>query len=84
MFAAALDQVAAVEHAIGGDHATAVALLGAAAERYGELGWHHLAAGTAWQRARAGDDSGMDAAIAFYATRGADWRVRWLKEERWR
>ena len=84
MFAAALEHIAGVECAIRGDHAAAASLLRAAAERYGALGWHHLAAGTAWQRARAGDDDGMDAAIEFYASRGADWRVRWLKEERWR
>ena len=84
MFAAALDHVAGVEHALRGDHTTAIPLLAGVAERYGALGWHHLAAELAWQRARAGDESGIVAAIEFYTSRGAQWRATWLKEERWR
>ena len=84
MFGAALDQLAGVEHVLRGEPTAAIPLLAAAGETFSALGWHHLAAELGWQRARAGDESGIDAAIAFYASRGADWRVRWLKEERWR
>ena len=84
MFAAALDQIQGLGQALRGERDTAVELLARAADRFGALGWHHLAAELAWQRARSGDDSGMAAALEFYASRGADWRVRWLEEERWR
>ncbi|HUQ17797.1 MAG TPA: AAA family ATPase [Candidatus Saccharimonadales bacterium] len=84
MFAAALDHLGGVDHALRGDRAAAIPLLAGAAERYGALGWHHLAAELAWQRARAGDESGMADAIEFYSSRGAAWRARWLNEERWR
>ena len=84
MFAAALDQISGVDHLLRGEPEAAVRLLAAAAERFTALGWHHLAAELAWQRARSGDGSGMDEAVEFYESRGADWRVRWLKEERWR
>ena len=84
MFAAALDQVQGLEHSLRGERDAAVELLARAAGRFTALGWHHLAAELAWQRARSGDDSGMAAALEFYGSRGAEWRVRWLKEERWR
>ena len=84
MFAAVLDQIAGIEHVLCDEPEAAIRLLAAAAERFAALGWHHLAAEVAWQRARVGDDSGLEAAIEFYRTRGAEWRVRWLKEERWR
>lgn len=84
MFGAALDQLSAVERALAGDAAAARDLFASTAVTYGRLGWEHLAAELAWQRARVGDDGGLAAARAFYAAHGADWRLHWLEDEQWR
>ncbi|MHB8630943.1 MAG: ATP-binding protein [Candidatus Limnocylindria bacterium] len=84
MFAAGLDHVRAAELALAGDAAGARSLLGGAAATYSRLGWEHLAADLAWQRAAVGDPSGLAAARAFYGSRGAEWRVGWLDREGWR
>jgi len=84
MFAAALDHLSAVERALAADTVGARELLSGTAATYARLGWEHLAAELAWQRARVGDESGLDGALAFYRARGAEWRVRWLEEGRWR
>ena len=84
LFSTALDHVAGVRRAIDGDTVGARGLLAASAATYERLGWEHLAAELAWQRARLGDDTGLEGARAFYAARGAHWRLRWLEEERWR
>lgn len=84
MFAAGLDHVRAAEFALAGDAASARDLLAEAAATYSRLGWEHLAADVAWQRAVAGDPSGLAPARAFYVSRGADWRVQWLDREGWR
>lgn len=70
--------------AIHGDAARALEEYARARDAYRELGWEHLEAELAWQRARAGDASDLAAARSFYAARGAAWRIRWLEEERWR
>jgi len=84
----AFDAVAAhadaVAAALGGDRARASDAFRTAADLYAGRGWDHLAAELAWQRARAGDDSALPAARAFYAARGAAWRAAWLEEGRWR
>jgi len=84
MFAAALDQVRAAELAIANDATGARTLLAETAATYVRLGWDHLAADIAWQRAAVGDPSGLASARTFYLSRGADWRVQWLDREGWR
>ena len=84
MFAAGIDHLRAVEHLVHGRSGPAADLLRATAATYDSLGWEHLVAELAWQRARAGDGAGLDPALDFYRARNATWRVRWLEEERWR
>lgn len=84
MFAGGLDHVRAAELALLGDAAGARGLLAEVAATYARLGWEHLAADLAWQRAATGDPSGLAPARAFYVSRGADWRVQWLDREGWR
>jgi len=84
MFAAALDQVRAAELAIANDATGARTLLAETAATYVRLGWDHLAADIAWQRAAVGDPSGLASARTFYLSRGAEWRVQWLDREGWR
>jgi class 3 adenylate cyclase len=84
MFAAAIDHLQAIDDRLGGRTAEAAERLRSAAATYASLGWEHLAAELAWQRARCDDPSGLDAATAFYRGRGADWRARWLEDGRWR
>lgn len=84
MFAAAVDHLEAIDAQLQGRSGEAAARLGAVAETYTALGWEHLAAELAWQRARCGDAAGLAAAEAFYRARGATWRLRWLEEGRWR
>ena len=84
MFAAGLDHARAAALTLSGDTAGARDLLARAAATYARLGWDHLAAELAWQRAAAGDPSGLSPARAFYVSRGADWRVQWLDGEGWR
>ncbi len=84
MFAAAMDHADATDAASRGDTSAAQERLARAAQAYERLGWRHLAAEPAWQRAALGDRSALGAAAEFYAGRGADWRTRWLGEERWR
>ncbi|HEV2249961.1 MAG TPA: AAA family ATPase [Candidatus Limnocylindria bacterium] len=84
MFAAAIDHLRAIDHLLGGRPDAAADLLRRAAATYAALGWDHLAAELAWQRARAGDHAGLEAAREFYRARNATWRLRWLEDERWR
>ena len=84
MFGAAVDHLRAVDAALAGRPDAGCELLGRTAATYVTLGWEHLAAELAWQRARLGDRTGLDGAREFYRARGATWRLRWLEEERWR
>jgi hypothetical protein len=84
MFGAALDQIRAADLALAGDADGARSLLAGSAATYSRLGWDHLAAELAWQRAAAGDPSGLAPALVFYRSRGADWRVEWLEREGWK
>jgi len=84
MFAAGIDHLRAVEHALEGRADAARELLRRTAATYATLGWDHLAADLAWQRARVGDPSGLDGARDFYRARSASWRLRWLEEAQWR
>ena len=84
MFAAGIDHLRAIELLLDGRPDAAGDGLRRAAGTYSRLGWDHLAAELAWQRARAGDPSGLDAARTFYRAKNASWRLRWLEDERWR
>lgn len=84
MFAAGIDHLRAIDQLLQGRSATAAELLARTSATYASLGWEHLAAELAWQRARAGDSGGLEAAREFYRARNASWRVAWLEEERWR
>ncbi len=84
MFDAAIAHLRATDAAISGDAAVARSAYAAAQATYERLGWHHLAAELAWQRARAGDESQFGPAREFYLARGAAWRARWLEEGGWR
>jgi class 3 adenylate cyclase len=84
MFATGIDQLRAIDHLLRGRAEAAADLLRGVVATYASLGWDHLTAELAWQRARAGDAGGLDAARDFYRARNATWRLRWLEEERWR
>jgi len=84
MFAAGVDHLRAIDLLLKGRSDAARDLLRRTAATYARLGWDHLAAELAWQLARSGDPSGIAAARDFYRARSADWRLRWLEDERWR
>ena len=84
MFAAGLDHVRAIDLSLSGSDDAARDLLAGVAAVYTRLGWEHLASELAWQRAAVGDPTGIAPAHAFYVSRGADWRARWLDRGGWR
>ena len=84
MFAAGLDHVRAVDLSLSGSDSAARDLLAGTASTYTRLGWEHLASELAWQRDMVGDQTGLAPARAFYLSRGAVWRARWLEEGGWR
>ena len=85
MYQAAVDHAKAIAALLDGDRAAADASFARAAAAYLERGWLLLAHELAWQRLSTGSQAASEAlraAVTFYETQGATWRLRWLAERR--
>ena len=82
---AAIDHSRAIAALLDGNREAADASFARAAATYFERGWLLLGHELAWQWSRTGSraaSKALDAAITFYEGQGANWRLRWLAEQR--
>src|SRR5207302_11070608 len=84
-YQAAVDHAQAVAALLDGNLEAADASFARAAAAYIDRGWLLLAHELAWQWSRTGSSAASEAvaaAVTFYDTQGATWRVRWLAKRR--
>ncbi len=85
MYEAGVDHARAIAALLDGNHQGADASFARAAAAYLKRGWLQLAHELSWQWSRTGSRAGSEAfraALTFYEAQGANWRLRWLTEER--
>src|SRR2546428_5860176 len=85
MYQAAVDHARAIAALLDGNLEAADPSVSRAAAAYLERGWLLLAHELAWQRLSTGSQAASEAlraAVTFYETQGATWRLRWLAERR--
>ena len=85
MYQAAVDHAQAIAALLDGNLEAADASFARAAAAYIDRGWLLLAHELAWQWSRTGSSAASEAvaaAVTFYDTQGATWRVRWLAKRR--
>jgi class 3 adenylate cyclase len=81
LYEAGVDHARAIAALIDGNHEAADASFARAAGSYLSRGWLLLGHELAWQWSKTGSRGAREAlraAVAFYETQGANWRVRWL------
>jgi len=86
MYEAAVDHARAIAALLDGNLEAADASFARASAAYLERGWLLLAHELAWQWSRTGSPAASEAlraAVAFYETQGATWRLQWLAERRY-